>query len=169
MYMKTTLSGNDMKERINTYLEKASTEEISVLNTIFDGLEKKQSGNAMTYMGALTDVKSRLIDEKTYEVTIPIHPLILNPLQIVHGGITATLADTAMGSLVAELLPDDKAAVTSEIKMNYVAPGVGKYLRCVATTAHQGRHTYVTEAKVYTDENKLAAIASGSFFVIPKH
>lgn len=166
--MNLSTKQNALTDKINHYLEKASIEEVDVLASILDGLEKKQTGDVATYMAGLTKIKSRLIDDTTYEMTIPIHPLILNPLNIVHGGITATLADTAMGSLVGECLPDDKTAVTSEIKMNYLAPGIGDYLRCVAKIVHQGRKTCVTEAKVYTDQDKLAAIASGSFYIIPE-
>ena len=100
------------------------------------------------------------------KLTIPNTPIIQNALNIVHGGITATLLDSAMGGLVHHILPPDKAAVTTEIKINYVAPGVGKELSCVAGMIHKGNKTVVTEGKVFRDDGTLIAHSTASFFII---
>ncbi|MGO4887908.1 PaaI family thioesterase [Anaerobacillus sp. MEB173] len=158
----------ELLSKIERYIKQANNEEMGVLSAIIEGLEKKQNGDYLTYLAGITSVKSQFIDEDTYEVTIPIQPLIENPLKIVHGGITATLLDTAMGAFINRLLPEDSAAVTSEIKINYLTPGIGTTLRCLATIAHKGKKLWVAEAKVYSDTNKLVAMASGSFFIIPR-
>lgn len=164
--MTATTNQTKIHEKLEEFLQRATEEDVRVLQSVLDGFNKKQNGEVSTYLEGLTDVSGKMIDEKTYEMTLPITPLVLNPLFIVHGGITATLADSAMGTLVGHLLPEGKKAVTSEIKLNYISPGVGKMLKCIATALHVGKKTCVTEAKIYTEEGKLAATASGSFFII---
>lgn len=166
--MKAINNKEDILNRIYAYLDHANEEEVNVLSMIMNGLEKKQQGEYLTYLAGITNLKSQFIGEDTYEVIIPIQPMIENPLKIVHGGITATLIDTAMGSLVNRLLPDELAAVTTEMKINYISPGIGKHLRCIASVAHKGRQIWIAEAKVYSDKNKLVAMANGSFFIIPR-
>lgn len=141
----------ELLEAIEVYLDEATNEEVDVLQAILSGIKKKKSGEYRSYISALTLDKRKFLDNGDYEVRLPIKPLIYNPLNFVHGGITATLLDTAMGSLVNQSLPEHLAAVTSELKINYLKPGVGKELICIASIVHKGTSFYVCEAKVYND------------------
>jgi uncharacterized protein (TIGR00369 family) len=71
-----------------------------------------------------------------------------------------------MGGLVHHILPPDKTVVTSEMKINYVAPGVGKELVCTTDIIHKGNKTVVTEGRVYRDDGTLIAHSTASFFII---
>ncbi|MFZ3588069.1 PaaI family thioesterase [Bacillus sp. DJP31] len=158
-----------IQNQLQTFLQDANSEEEQALTFILDGLLRKQQGENGSYLGGLLKATS-LYDEseQRFEMTIPNSIIIQNALRIVHGGITATLLDSAMGTLVHRLLPSDVAAVTTEMKINYVAPGVGSELKCVATIIHKGSRTVVCEGKVFRDDGKLMAHSTASFFIIPR-
>lgn len=153
---------------LEEYLNNANDEDKKVMESILTGLLEKQSGQYKTYLAGLTQIQSQVLPNGDFEMTIPIQPLIYNPLRMVHGGITATLLDTTLGTAVTNHLPDDLTVVTSEIKVNYLKPGVGKHLRCVAKMIHRGKHLCVAEAKVYSDKDEIIASGSGTFFIVKK-
>jgi len=155
-------------DKLTTFLENSNEEERTVLNTIIDGFTKKRNGDYKTYLAAMTHIETRLSDNNEYEITLPIQPLIENPLKMVHGGMTATLLDTTMGSIVHQSLPPELTALTAEMNVHYLKPGIGGHLRCVATLTHKGKQLCVTEGKVYDDNEKLVAMATATFFIITK-
>lgn len=160
------VKSEELVEAIQSYLNEATNEEIDIFSSMFKALKEKQKGKYQSYLAALTNVESKFIENGDFEVRIPIQPLVNNSLNIVHGGITATLIDSAMGILVNKSLPKHLVAVTTELKINYLKPGVGKELICTASIIHKGSSIYVCEAKVLNDSNSLIAISTGSFFVI---
>lgn len=152
---------------IEEILGEATDEELSVIEQVFKGLREKKNGEYDTYIMSFmqSSIEGR---EHGLTMKIPIHPILSNSINIVHGGLTATLADTAMGTLVKQRLEVDQVPVTSEMKINYTAPGKGKHLTCHATILHLGSKTAVTEAKIFDDSDVLVAVATGSFFIIPR-
>ncbi|PMC38317.1 PaaI family thioesterase [Bacillus sp. UMB0899] len=151
----------------NEVINNANEEDQYVIELLLNGLKKKQYHEQGSYIGALLHANSEYKDQQ-FRIKIPNTPIIQNSLNIVHGGITATLLDSAMGGLVHYILPPDKAAVTTEIKINYVAPGVGKELSCISSVIHKGNKTVVTEGKVFRDDGTLIAHSTASFFIISR-
>ncbi len=154
---------DDFKQLITN----ATEEESLVLAQVVQGIRQKREGKYRTYIMSFMQSTTKHEGDELL-MTIPLHPILHNSVEIVHGGLSATLADTAMGTLVNERILDTQVAVTSEIKMNYTAPGVGNFLTCSASILHLGSKTSVTEAKIYNDEGVLVAVATGSFFIIKR-
>lgn len=96
--------------------------------------------------------------------TMPITPQILNPLQIVHGGASYTLADTVMGWAVWQQYEARKAVVTVEIKMTYLAPGRGKELRAETKILRAGATLAYTECRIQDERGRLVAAATGTYY-----
>lgn len=159
------MNKGEFLEITNEILQDANQEDLEVLTLLLNGLKKKQHNNISSYIGALLHAEGEY-HEGSFSIKIPNTPIIQNALNIVHGGITATILDSAMGGLAHHILPPDKAAVTTEIKVNYVAPGVGKELSCRANLIHKGNKTIVTEGKVFRDDGTLIAHSTASFFII---
>lgn len=158
-----------IQDQLAQYLDQASKEDQLVLQFVLEGLLNKQKNQHHSYLGGLLHETSYYNEEdQTFHMTIPNSTIIQNALNIVHGGITATLIDSAMGTLAFHVLPSHLAAVTTEIKINYIAPGVGKELKCVASIIHKGSKIIVCEGKVFRDDGKLVAHSSASFFIIPR-
>ena len=86
-----------------------------------------------------------------------------NPIGVVHGGLAATLLDSAMGCAVQTLLPAGVGYTTLEVKVNYVRPmtrDTGRVL-AEATVLHRGSRVATAEGKVYAeDTGKLLAHAT---------
>lgn len=153
---------------LSEMLEKATNEERKNLYALLEGVKKKQSNHYKTYLAGYLGIKSKPLDENTYESKIPNRELVHNPLQIVHGGVTASLIDIAMGSLVHQSLPSTKAAVTSEMNIHYLAKGSGKELRCRSHMLFKSETRWVVKADVYRDDDTIIATATGNFMVIPR-
>lgn len=92
-----------------------------------------------------------------------------NPIGTVHGGLAATLCDSAMGCAVQTTLPAGTAYTTLELKVNFVRPitrETGR-LRCEGRVIHMGRRTATAEAKVSDADGKLYAHATSTLLVQP--
>jgi uncharacterized protein (TIGR00369 family) len=80
-----------------------------------------------------------------------------------HGGVIAYLADLALTYAGGSALGDN--VLTSEIKINYLRPGVGERLIVRAHCVHAGRTQAVTRCEVYAVADgveKLCAAAQGT-------
>jgi len=85
-----------------------------------------------------------------------------NPIGVVHGGVTATLLDSALGSAVHSTLPTGTSYTTLEIKVNYVRAitiETGK-VRCEGKVIHLGGRTATAEGRIVDHEGKLYAHAT---------
>ena len=82
-----------------------------------------------------------------------------------HGGLTATLADLVAGFAAVTLIPDDWGLVTSDLKISYLHPGVGRRMRAVGWVLKPGRRLHFCEAEVWCDE-VLIAKASATMAVL---
>ena len=82
-----------------------------------------------------------------------------NPIGVVHGGLAATLLDSAMGCAVHSTLPAGAGYTTLEIKVNYVRPMTveTEYVRCEAKVIHVGGRTATADGRIIDREGKLYA------------
>ena len=82
-----------------------------------------------------------------------------NPLGHVHGGLAATLIDSASGCAIHTLLEPGVGFTTIDLMTNYVRPmrpGMGEVV-CEGTVIHLGRQVARAEAKVLGPDGKLVA------------
>ncbi|HEX2834227.1 MAG TPA: PaaI family thioesterase [Thermoanaerobaculia bacterium] len=82
-----------------------------------------------------------------------------NGLGIAHGGLAATLLDTALSCAVNTVMPAGKIFTTLEMKINYIrairpedAP-----LTCVGHVVHAGGKTATAEGRIVNTSGKLFA------------
>jgi uncharacterized protein (TIGR00369 family) len=68
---------------------------------------------------------------------------------LVHGGVTATIADVAAGFAGFTLVGPDEHTVTAEIKISYFRKGRGSRLRAVGTVIKPGNAMHFCEAVVF--------------------
>ena len=85
-----------------------------------------------------------------------------NPIGVFHGGLAATLLDSAMGCAVHTTLPAGAGYTTLEIKVNYVRPLTDKTgeVRCEAQVVHVGGRVATAEGKITDARGKLYAHAT---------
>jgi len=92
----------------------------------------------------------------------------LRTLGILHGGVTASLLDTAVGFAAITVAPPEHHVVTMQLNMNFVRTiASGETLRAIGTVEHSGRRTAVVHGEVRTSEGELAAIATATMMYLP--
>jgi uncharacterized protein (TIGR00369 family) len=91
-----------------------------------------------------------------------------NPIGVVHGGLAATLLDSAMGCAVASRLPIDVVYTTLELKVNYVRPLTVQTgpIRCEGTVIHFGATIATAEGRLTDNTGKLYAHATTTCLII---
>jgi uncharacterized protein (TIGR00369 family) len=78
----------------------------------------------------------------------------LNPAGTLHGGVLATLVDTAMGQAVRSVI-DGQTPATSQLTIAYLKPGSEGRLVASAEVRRQGEQVLVCEAGVEQDGDLL--------------
>jgi uncharacterized protein (TIGR00369 family) len=107
------------------------------------------------------------VDERGIEIEIGSREEIMsNPeLQSTHGGILATLVDTAAGYTVITRL--GRGAPTIDLRVDYHKPAKPGVLRARGTLISYGATIAVAEAKVYAGNNMLVASGRGVYLTVP--
>jgi uncharacterized protein (TIGR00369 family) len=82
-----------------------------------------------------------------------------NPIGLVHGGLLATVLDSAMGCAVHSTLATGGAYTTLEIKVNFTRPVRmdSGLLRCEAKIVHRGKQTATAEGVVRDEQGRVCA------------
>ena len=91
-----------------------------------------------------------------------------NPMGTMHGGIVATLVDTAMGCALSSRLPADAGFTTLELKTNFVraiTPATGRIF-AEGTVVHAGGRVATTEARVHDSNGTLYAHATSTCLIL---
>lgn len=160
-----------MKERLQQLLdsciENGTEIDLHAIAHLLEGVQKKIINKRSTFIDGILHME-RTFDHHSCEITIPINETVNNNLNILHGGITATVLDTAMGSLANYHVPEGFGAVTNQLNIHYTAPGTGDLLRCKAEIIHQGSKTMVISGEAFRSDGKKIAYATGTFFIISK-
>ena len=81
-----------------------------------------------------------------------------NPIGMVHGGLAATLIDSATGCAVHTTLPAGTGYTTTDVQVRFVRPitrDTGR-IECVGEVVHRGRTLATAEARVIAGDRLLA-------------
>jgi uncharacterized protein (TIGR00369 family) len=129
-------------------------------------LERWRKKAESTFWGLLGCEFEKLTDTQL-TVSLDIKPHHLNLIGILHGGVHATMIDSAMGLMAMVARPQDNV-VTTNLNLNYVAPtGKGRIL-VTAEIVHISRKMITTQAYARTENGDLLAFGTGTFRVIDK-
>jgi uncharacterized protein (TIGR00369 family) len=92
-----------------------------------------------------------------------------NPIGMVHGGVAATLLDSAAACAIQSTLPAGTGYTTVELHINYIRPitAVTGSLRCIGQTIHVGRRMATAEARLIDGDGKLYAHATTTCMIFP--
>lgn len=88
----------------------------------------------------------------------------LNPAGTVHGGVLATLVDTAMGLAARSTTGDDDVPATSQLTVAYLNAGRTGRLVATARVRKQGDHLLLAEAEV--DQDGLTLVHALATFAL---
>ena len=91
-----------------------------------------------------------------------------NPYGMVHGGLAATLLDSATGCAVQSRLAAGVGYATLNLAVNYLRPITTEtgLLRCVGKVVSMGRTVAVSEADVVDESERVLAQATATCLII---
>ena len=103
----------------------------------------------------------------TSRVELDIAPCHMQPFGIVHGGVIATLVDTATFWAGIGPLPDDSGLVNVDLKLNYLESATKGRLIATGRRIRAGRTMSYAEAYVHTEAGKLIAHGTSTLMALP--
>ena len=122
-----------------------------------------------TGIASLLDIRCAEVEDGRVVFTCKTRPDFANPHGLLHGGIAATLLDSAMGCAVHTTLPANQAYTSLDISVRYIRAGSidGGELRAEGRVVHRGRKVRTAEATLTDEAGKLIATATSSLMVLP--
>jgi uncharacterized protein (TIGR00369 family) len=121
---------------------------------ISDKLERQ---HFMRHIGfELTHIAPGYIEGKA-----PLEKFLQQQDGMVHGGVTATIADLVTGFAAFTLVSKDDRVVTSDLKVSYFSPGRGEVVFARGWVVKPGSRLQYCEGEIYT-------VSGGEFHLIAK-
>ena len=119
----------------------------------------------MTTLGAvLNDVQPGQV-----RIILPVASHICQQHGFVHAGAVATIADSAAGYAALSLMPQGAGVLTTEFKINLMAPATGDCLVAEGRVIRSGRTLSVAMTEVFAqtgETRKLVALLTASMMTI---
>lgn len=92
-----------------------------------------------------------------------------NPIGAVHGGVFASLIDSAAGCAVQSVLPQGTGCRSIDLTLKFLRPitvDTGR-VRAVGTVLNSGRRTALAQAELRDSADRLLAHATSSRMLFP--
>ena len=107
------------------------------------------------------------IDFGRATIELELSPLHLQSFGLVHGGVVATVIDTATFWAVFMGLPEDAGLVNVDLKLNYLRSITEGTLRAEGLSIREGKNICYAEAKVFDGHSTLIAHGTSTLMVLP--
>lgn len=110
-------------------------------------------------IGAFLGMTMETVEPGRVTFTIRARPELSNPLGTLHGGVYATILDSAMGCAVHSQLGAGVGYGTLEMKINFIraVPTKGETLTASGTVLHLGRTTALAEGRIVNEQGQVVA------------
>ena len=119
-----------------------------------------QQAMMSTFGAKLTDVSAgRVI------ITAPILPTSTQQQGFGHAGLTFSIGDSAAGYSALTMMAEGQEVLTTEMKINLLAPAKGDYLRATGKVVKAGKRLVIVTAEVEAiigDQATTIAILQGT-------
>ena len=89
-----------------------------------------------------------------------------NIAKVLHGGVTATMADAAVGMALVRHFAGTMMMSTIELKVNYFRPIWGKHVTARAKLLRVGKQVCVGSVDIHDDAGKHAGVALVTYIVL---
>lgn len=102
-------------------------------------------------------------EEGTVTVSLQATDHHRNLIGTMHGGLVATLGDTAAGLAVRTMLEPTRRGATIQLGVHYLAPGGAGVVRARGRVVRMGRSVAYAEADVVDEDEVLLARVTATF------
>jgi uncharacterized protein (TIGR00369 family) len=86
-----------------------------------------------------------------------------HPGGILHGGVTATLIDTAMAYAVRTRVGKNEPTATIDLTVHYLRPHLNGKFACTAKVVRAGKRIFTVSAEVHNEAGDLIATALSTY------
>jgi uncharacterized protein (TIGR00369 family) len=121
--------------------------------------------------GLMSTLGATLANVAPGVVKIAIHPTSAISQQhgFVHAGAVSAIADTAAGYAALSLMPLDRGVLTTEFKINLVAPAIGDRIVARGKVIKAGRTLTLAQTEVFAEsggQTKLIALLTATLMAV---
>jgi acyl-CoA thioesterase len=95
-----------------------------------------------------------------------LRPELMNGSGVLHGGVTATLADVAVGMALARHMGRPRAATTVEMKINYLRPVAQGKVTARAHLVKVGARLCCGRVDIFDGGRRPAAVALVTYMIL---
>lgn len=127
--------------------------------------QKKRAADTLHDLPFTKMIGMKLVDLRPNEAVIKIEMRdeLRQPHGLLHGGVTATLIDTAMAfAVITRLAPDEKAS-TIDLTVHFLRPHTEGTFTCTAKVVRAGKRIFTLSADVVNENDKLIATAISTY------
>lgn len=96
-------------------------------------------------------------------ISIEMRDDLRQPSGVLHGGVTATLIDTAMAFAVRTRLPVDESTATIDLTIHYLRPHLTGTFTCTAKVVRAGKRIFTVSADVVNEHGKHIATGLSTY------
>jgi acyl-CoA thioesterase len=152
-------------EKLQTELLDLSEAECNTIYKLVQALKRTRQ-SPLAYIEEMMNFQFVRYDEAedSYIHRMYVTDELKNRYKMLHGGITATFIDTAMGATAIQALGEETSAVTIDLQVHFLSPGKEGWLDVYTKVIKQGKTIITMESKVRDKREKLIATASSTFF-----
>jgi uncharacterized protein (TIGR00369 family) len=100
-------------------------------------------------------------------IDLPYNPGLDHALGGIHGGVYATMLDSAGWFTAAAAHDVDCWLATAEMSIHFLLPATGTALRAEGRLIKTGKRQDVAEMYLYDEEGQLVGHATGTFIILP--
>jgi len=116
---------------------------------------------------ALIGLTIEALDFDSCRIDLELAERHMQPFGIVHGGVLATLIDSATFWAAFMRLPEDAGLVNVDLKLNYLKAVVRGHLRTEGRCLRAGRQISYTVASVFDAAGELVAHGTSTMMALP--
>jgi uncharacterized protein (TIGR00369 family) len=127
--------------------------------------QKEYAANALRRLPFAQLIGMRLVDLRLDEAVIAVDMRddLRQPSGVLHGGVTATLIDTAMAFAVRTRLEKEAKTATIDLTVHYRRPHWSGVVTCTARVLRAGNRIFAVTADVTNEEGKLIATGLSTY------
>lgn len=111
----------------------------------------------------------RFVGPGRVEVVLTPGPEVAQQHGFVHGGAVVAIADSAAGYAALSLMPEGNGVLTTELKINFVAPAAGERIVARGRVVKAGRTLSLVQTEVFAEHQgheKLVALLTATMMTV---
>jgi uncharacterized protein (TIGR00369 family) len=114
----------------------------------------------------LLGIEVESVGQGTATLVVHVREELMRNDGIVHGGVMASLIDSAFAFAIIPILDEGERTVTVDMTIHYLRPVSNGAAKAVARVVRAGRRVITVSAELFDENEKLAATALSTYLRI---